>query len=143
MYYEAAYSKSSPRHGGDRKCCVRKTENPDFATKDALLVGWETRERGTSYYTRSWWVDGRVVREYIGTGPLGEIVASDDELKRRQKEESVAYWREKRERLEQDAAFLKELEKVAEILTRAHLLASGCHKRKGEWRKKRGKYDAS
>ncbi len=106
-------------------------------------MGWETRERGTQYYTRSKWEDGRVVREYIGTGALGEIVASDDELKRLQKQETVAHWKEERERLERDAAFLKELEEVSEILTRAHLLASGCHKRKGEWRRKREQYDAS
>ena len=95
-------------------------------------MGWETRERGASYYTRSRWVDGRVVREYIGTGALGEIVASNDELKRLQKQEEAAHWREKRECVERDAAFLKTLEEVSEILTRAHLLASGCHKRKGE-----------
>ena len=95
-------------------------------------MGWETRERGTSYYTRSKWVDGRVVREYVGTGLLGEIGALDHELKRLQKEETVAYWKEELERLERNAAFLQELEEVAEILTRAHLLASGCHKRKGE-----------
>ena len=107
-------------------------------------MGWERRKRGsTSYYTRSKWVGGRVVREYIGSGPLGEIVASDDELIRLQKEETVAYWKEERERLERDAAFLQELEEVAEIITRAHLLASGCHKRKGEWRRKREQHGAS
>jgi hypothetical protein len=100
-------------------------------------MAWETRERGTSYYTRSKWVDGQVVREYIGTGLLGEIVASDDELKRLQKEEAIAYWKEELGGLERDAAFLKELEEAAEILTRAHLIAAGCHHRKSEWRRER------
>ncbi len=100
-------------------------------------MGWETRERGSSYYTRSKWKDGRVLREYVGTGPLAEIVALDDELKRLQKEEERAYWREKRERLEGDAAFLKELGEAARILSRAHLVAAGCHKRNGEWRRRR------
>jgi hypothetical protein len=70
-------------------------------------VGWETRERGASYYTRSRWVDGRVVREYIGTGALGEIVASNDELKRLQKQEEAAHWREKRECVEAGRGFPK------------------------------------
>jgi len=83
-----------------------------------------------------------VVREYIGTGPLGEIVASDDELKRLQKEEAIAYWKQELGRLKRDAAFLKELEEAAEILTRAHLIAAGCHKRRGEWRKKREQHGA-
>jgi len=34
-------------------------------------MGWETRKRGSSYYCRSKWVDGQVVREYIGTGTGG------------------------------------------------------------------------
>jgi hypothetical protein len=100
-------------------------------------VGWETRERGGRYYTRSRRQDGRVVREYIGTGLLGEIVASDDELKRLLKEEQAAYWKEEKERLEANTAFLRELEEAAEILVRAHLIAAGCHRYKGEWRRKR------
>lgn len=100
-------------------------------------MGWETRERGTSYYTRSRWKDGRVVRQYIGTGPLAEIVALDDELKRLQKEEERVYWREERERLKRDAAFLQELEEATQILIRAHLLAVGCHKHNGQWRQLR------
>jgi hypothetical protein len=102
-------------------------------------MGWETRERGSSYYTRSKWKGGRVVRQYVGTGPLAELVALDDELKRLQKEEEIAYCREERERLEGDAAFLQELEEAAQMLTRAHLLAAGCHKHNGEWRRLRGR----
>jgi hypothetical protein len=104
---------------------------------EGAFMGWEARKRGSSYYTRSKWKDGRVVRQYVGTGPLAEIVALEDELKRLQKEEEIAYCREERERLERDAAFLRELEVAARILTRAHLLAAGCHKHKGEWRRLR------
>jgi len=101
-------------------------------------VGWETRERGGKYYTRSKWVNGGVVREYVGTGALGKIVALDDELKRFRQEEEAARWRKERERLERSAAFLHLLAEAAEVLTRAHLLASGCHKHKGQWRRQRG-----
>ena len=100
-------------------------------------MGWETRERGSSYYTRSKWKDGRVLREYVGTGPLAEFVALDDGLKRLQKEEEAAHRREERERLEQGAGFLRELEEACEVLTWAHLLAAGCRKRRGEWRRRR------
>ena len=100
-------------------------------------MGWETRGRGSSYYTRSKWKDGRVLREYVGTGPLAEFVALDDELKRLQKEEEAAYRREERERLEQSAGFLRELEEACKVLTWAHLLAAGCRKRRGEWRRRR------
>ena len=68
---------------------------------------WERRERGGLYYTRSRREDGRVVREYIGGSVLGEIVALEDECERRQREEEVAFWKEKRERLDGQIVLLR------------------------------------
>ncbi len=100
-------------------------------------MGWETRGTDTRYYTRSRWVDGRVVREYVGSEPLGKIAALEDELERRLREEEAAFRKEERERLEASAAFVKELEQAAEVLVRANLVAAGYRKRKGEWRRER------
>ncbi len=101
-------------------------------------MGWETRERGAGpYYTRSRWAAGRVVREYVGGGVLGRLAAQQDELERLRKEEEAACRREERESLERTAGFLRELEEAAEVLVRAHLIASGCHRHKGEWRRLR------
>jgi hypothetical protein len=99
-------------------------------------MGWEER-RGHSYYYRSVREGKRVRKEYVGGGDLGQLLAQLDDLKRLQRKEEEAFWREARERLEQSAGFLWELEEAAEILTRAQLLVAGFHKRKGEWRRLR------
>ena len=100
---------------------------------------WERRERGGLYYTRSRNEGGRVVREYVGGGVLGEIAALEDDYKRRRREEEVALWKEERERLEDLMAPLDELCEAAEVLTRAALVAAGYRRHnRGEWRKSRG-----
>ena len=100
---------------------------------------WERRERGGLYYTRSRKEGGRVVREYVGGGVLGELAARLDAEVRRRRDEERASRREERERLEALAAPLEELCEAAEVIARAALLASGYHRHnRGEWRKRRG-----
>src|SRR5918995_1113859 len=101
-------------------------------------MAWEHRERGGSYYTRSRREDGWIVCEYVGVGVLGEIAVLEDEYERRRQEEEAAYWKEKLERLEKLAVPVLELSEAAEILVRAHLIACGYHRHKGEWRRARG-----
>ena len=99
---------------------------------------WERRERGGLYYTRTRKEGGRVVREYVGGGVLGELAARTDELRRLEREEQAAADREERERLEALDAPLTEAWEATETLYRAALVAAGYrqHKR-GEWRKRR------
>jgi hypothetical protein len=104
-------------------------------------VAWEKRERGGRYYTRSRRSpkDGRVLREYVGSGPLAELAAEADRTKRelalseRKREEAEL------ERLEALAAPVFELSEAAEILAHAHLIAAGYHRHKGEYRRARDK----
>ena len=99
---------------------------------------WERRERGGLYYTRSRKVNGEVVREYIGSGVLGQVAAMEDERKREQERQRVAFEREERERLEEALTPVEELDETAEVLARSVLLAGGYHQHKrGEWRKRR------
>ena len=100
-------------------------------------MAWEKRKRGTSYYTRSRKVDGRVIREYVGGGVLGEIAALEDAYERRRREEEAAYWREERERLRALVSSVEELCEAAEILARAHLVAGGYRRTGGHWRRRR------
>jgi hypothetical protein len=101
-------------------------------------MAWERRKRGGLYYTRSRKEGGRVVREYVGGGILGELAARMDAEDRPRREEEAAYQREEREHLEALSAPVEELCDAAEVIARAALIASGfhCHNR-GEWRKRR------
>ena len=100
---------------------------------------WESRERGGLYYTRSRKVDGRVVREYVGSGILGELAARTDAEERRQRENDAAAWRGERERLEKLVSLLDGFCEDVETLTRAAMIVAGFRRHKrGEWRKRRG-----
>jgi hypothetical protein len=100
---------------------------------------WERRERGGLYYTRSRKEDGRVVREYVGGGVLGEMAAQMDAEERQRRKEAAADWREERQNLEALDAHVEELYGMAEILSRAVLVAAGYHQHnRGEWRLRRG-----
>ena len=99
-------------------------------------MGLEKRN-GRVYYYKSR-RDGEKVRKiYVGAGDFAHLAAQLDEAERLKREEETTCWRKEKERLEASAAFVKELEGAAEILTRAELLMAGFHKHKGEWRRLR------
>jgi hypothetical protein len=100
-------------------------------------VAWEERERGGSYYTRSRRVEGRVVREYVGTGYVAELAARLDRARREEAAAERDRQRYELENLQSLAAPVLELDHAAAILARAHLIAAGCRRHKGEWRRAR------
>jgi hypothetical protein len=97
-------------------------------------VGWDKGR----YYTRSRKVNGRVVREYIGGGEAGKLVAQLDAINRQDRELARETMRTLRAELDALAARLDELNGLTDLLARAALVAAGFrqHKR-GEWGKKR------
>ena len=101
-------------------------------------MGWEKRDRGGLYYTRSKKVSGRVVREYVGGGILGQIAALQDAQEHQRREQEATLWKEERERLEALVAPVEDLCEAAGILYRAALLAAGYRRhQRGQWRRKR------
>jgi len=117
---------------------------PDFVTEVAP-VGWEKRERGAGpyYYQSERDEAGRVRKRYIGTGDVAETIARNDEARRRVREARREQGREELERMESLVAPLTELDEAAAVLVRAHLIAGGCYRHKGEWRRARaGKSDS-
>jgi hypothetical protein len=106
-------------------------------------MAWETRGVYGPHYTRSRRVDGRVVREYVGRGPLAESIAQADEAER---EAHRLQRQREREELERDRrldeTFSTYSAGVDELL-RSALEAAGYHQHKrGEWRRARGQEDS-
>ncbi len=99
-------------------------------------MGWDKNGR---YYTRSKRVNGRVVREYVGGGRVGELVARMYALERDKREAERQCARLEREEIAELDAPLDELNQLADLLARAALLAAGyVQHNRGAWRKKRG-----
>lgn len=115
--------------------CARFFRLPRLS--NSLIVGWEDRERGGRYYYRSRWQEGRVLKEYVGTGRVGELAAEADRVERERREVERRKEKQDRQGLATLAAPVLELSEAAEVLVRAHLIAAGCHRHKGEWRRVR------
>jgi len=98
-------------------------------------MSWETRNGRGRYYTRSRRVGGQIVREYIGHGPIAELVAESDRQEREQRRTEAA---RRAARKTQDAALDAQVDEVcglADILARGVLLAAGFHHHHGQWRR--------
>src|SRR5262249_28117638 len=99
----------------------------------AQPMGWD---RGFYYRVRK--VNGRVVREYVGRGPVAELVAQMDILERQKRQAERAEQQAERAELEALDRPLNALNDLADLLACAALLAAGYHQHKrGEWRKRR------
>ena len=100
-------------------------------------MGWE---RGFYYRVRK--VNGRVVREYCGKGPLAQFLAAHDEMERsRRNSRRLA---EQRDREEMDAldAQVNAVDEVVHLFAHAPLIATGHRQHdRGQWRRKRGTGD--
>ena len=101
-------------------------------------MGWENRGEHGPYYTRTRKVEGRVVREYVGGGRVGELAAQDDRRARAARAEAANEWREECERMAALDSLVDDVSEAADILVKATLLAAGYHRHhRGEWRRRR------
>jgi hypothetical protein len=98
----------------------------------------ETRNGKGEYYTRAFRREGRIVREYVGSGLIGEFAATVDELERAQRAQRAAVRSTARDRLDELDTLVAAYARTVEMAAREALVAAGyrCHQR-GEWRKTR------
>lgn len=101
-------------------------------------MGWERRERGSYYYTRSTRVDGKVVREYLGNDIFGACAWEWDDMQRRHREERAEMWANRREARAALDSEVDAFDGFVELAFRTALVLGGYHQHKrGEWRKRR------
>jgi len=101
-------------------------------------MAWESRKGSSgSYYTRSLRVKGKVVREYIGTGPTALAIAELDALDRQQRHHDQINFKVEKEAQRSIDRKIDEETKIVQTMTDAVLLVNGYHYHKGQWRKKR------
>lgn len=97
-------------------------------------MGWD---RGR-YYTRSRRENGCVIREYVGAGPVGKLAAKLDAIARQDRAFDRLCRQVEREELLGVPDELGRLNDLADVLTRAALLAAGYRQHhRGEWRRRR------
>ena len=89
------------------------------------------------YYSRSFKVNGRIIRQYIGGGETGRLAAQQDQERR----ERIRLRREAANRLMTDLKAIDEIVTTlchrSEIAARAAMCAAGyCQHHRSEWRKR-------
>lgn len=101
-------------------------------------MAWEKRKRGGAYYYRSRRVGGRVVKEYVGRGPLAEMAAAWAEEDRAERLAKAQADRRRRRELDDVAQQVGEASKAVDDVAAAWLTMLGYHRHdRGNWRKRR------
>mgnify|MGYP006921348498 CR=1 FL=1 len=96
-------------------------------------MGW----RDNQYYYRSSRVNGQVKTSYVGTGHTALLMSQLDEHEREQAKLRRRAWKEIQRRESAIDAQIDELGDHIKALVDAHLIISGMHQHKREWRRKR------
>lgn len=95
-------------------------------------MSWEKRNKQTYFYRRRR-VNGRIVSDYLGRGPLAQAaqVLADQEARQKTDERAVL------QELDRLAQMVDEYGEQVKMLVAAHLYVNGYHYHRGEWRKRR------
>jgi hypothetical protein len=94
-------------------------------TQKVEKLSWEQRGTSGRYYTRSRREGGHIIREYVGSGPIAELMALADKTDRQRRAEEARAWRQEREGLEYQDGEARKICELAELLNRTALVAVG------------------
>jgi hypothetical protein len=88
------------------------------------------------YYTRSRKVNGRVVREYVGCGEIGERAAKADARERKRRASEREAWLAEKQQIEAVEQAVGRVCEAADVIAKAAMLVAGFYFHKGEWRRR-------
>src|SRR5579884_4407493 len=97
-------------------------------------MSWDKSKTGKRYYSQSKRVGDKILRTYIGGGPLAQVIALEDAKRREER-------RRLRADLESHLAIIASIDRFCaevDLVMARHLSGKGYHQHnRGEWRKKR------
>jgi hypothetical protein len=97
---------------------------------------------GARYFYRNRRVGRRVIREYLGTGALAQLLADADALRRARRRAQAEARSNERACWHEAQELLRQLREGAGLLARAALLEAGYRQHdRGDWRRRRGRVD--
>ena len=100
-------------------------------------MAW-SRRGNRLYYYRNMRENGKVETEYVGTGPLAELIAEMDAERRAEREVKFETWRRERDAMDAVDAQVANWWDAGTMLLKAQLYAGGYYQHdRGEWRKRR------
>ncbi|MCA9128602.1 MAG: hypothetical protein KDB22_16055 [Planctomycetales bacterium] len=80
---------------------------------------------------------GRIVREYVGGGAIGELSEQMDAMEREERQQRAEAMREAKSQMESYDELLAQFETVADNIGRGLLIVAGYHQHnRSEWRKR-------
>lgn len=103
-------------------------------------MSWLRKKRGprTGYYYQSKKVKGRVIKVYLGRGPLAVLAAQMDKRKQQVRKVEQLAWLNERSRIAAADQAVREARSLAELLVSSVLILDGYHRHHGEWRRRHG-----
>lgn len=102
-------------------------------------MSWETRNKEKRYFYKTHRVNGKVVRQYFGRGPIAELFAIADKLEAQARAAERAELNALEQEFNRITTILDRQAQLLKLLTEAHLIAAGYYNHKGQWRKRHEK----
>src|SRR3954451_24302330 len=103
--------------------------------KQAGAMGWD-RQGQRRYYSRSRKVGGRVIREYVGGGAVGEAAQLQDQERRLERQRQRDREQQQRQQILAADRALDAFADRVDTLTAAALYAAGLHRHRRQWRRR-------